>query len=149
MLKFKERLRLLRALNCVSQEQFAKALGISRMSVSHYEVGRNVPDIEVLQKTAKFFNVSTDYLLGLSDVKNTDAALQVICKELKLSEKAIEHLHNTKEYSDLILSSDEWSNFVIGVVQFLQDSENIEYRKFLATQRLLMLLDNVNVYRVP
>ena len=48
MFKFKERLQLLRMSNGVSQEKFAKALGISRMSVSHYETGNRTPDIEVL-----------------------------------------------------------------------------------------------------
>jgi len=145
MLGFSERLQLLRALNKVSQEQLAKALGVSRMRVSHYEVGRNVPDSDFVIKAAKYFNVSADYILGLSDVKNTDTDLQAICKELNLSEKAVENLRNTKEKAvDLMLGSDEWNNFIDGVAQFLRSNENTEYQKFLATQRFLKLLDSVS-----
>ena len=145
MLGFSERLQLLRGLNGVSQEKFAKALNISRISVSHYETGLRTPDIDVLQKTAEFFNVSADYLLGLSDVKNTDMDLQAICKALNLSEKAVENLRNTKEKAaDLVLSSDEWSEFIDGVSSVLKNKDDIECQKFIATQRFLKMLDDVS-----
>ena len=145
MLGFSERLQLLRALNGVSQERFAKALNISRISVSHYETGLRTPDIEVLKKTSEYFGVSADYLLGLSDVKNTDVDLQTICKALNLSEKAVENLRNAKEKAmDLILSSDDWSEFVDGVTQYLQGGGDIEYRKFIVAQQVLNMLDNIN-----
>ena len=144
MLQFKERLQLLRALNGVSQQNFANAINISRMSVSHYENGTRNPDINVLQKTAQFFNVSADYLLGLSDVKNTDTDLQAICKALNLSEKAVENLRTTKDsVVDLILSSAQWNNFVDGVSLFLQNTGDFDYQKFLASQRLFNMLDDV------
>ena len=146
MLGFGERLQLLRALNGVSQEKFAKALNISRISVSHYETRLRTPDIDVLLKTAEFFGVSADYLLGLSDVKNTDTDLQAICKALNLSEKAVENLRNAKEKAvNLMLSSGEWSEFVDGVAQYLQGGENVQYKKFIATQQLLKMLDSLAV----
>jgi len=146
MLEFKERLQLLRALNGVSQEKFAKAIGVSRMSISHYETGSRKPDIEVLLKTAEFFGVSADYLLGISDVKNIDADLQAICKTLKLSEKSIENLRNSKGKSvNLMLNSDEWNAFADSVSDVLKGKKDAEYLKFVATQRFLKMLDSLNV----
>ncbi|MCL2838150.1 MAG: helix-turn-helix domain-containing protein [Oscillospiraceae bacterium] len=144
MLEFKERLQLLRALNKVSQEDFAKALNISRGAVSGYETGIRTPDIDVLQNTAEFFGVSADYLLGISDVKNTDTDLQAICKALNLSERAVENLRNTKgKTTDLLLNSDEWNVFIDSISEVLKSKKDVEYKKFLATQCLLKMLNEI------
>ena len=42
---------------------------ISQASISKYEVGSAEPDIGTIIKLAEYFNVSTDYLLGVSEVK--------------------------------------------------------------------------------
>ena len=59
----------------LSQMALAKILGISQQTIGSWETGRTSPDLETLVKIAKFFNVSTDYLLGISDSfdkKNTE-----------------------------------------------------------------------------
>lgn len=47
-----------------TQEEIASKIGVSRARYSHYENGRSEPDMEILQKMADYFAVSTDYLLG-------------------------------------------------------------------------------------
>ncbi len=42
-------------------------LNIKQQSYSRYEYGTGEPNLETLVKLAKFFEVSTDYLLGLVD----------------------------------------------------------------------------------
>jgi transcriptional regulator with XRE-family HTH domain len=59
----------LRKAKNLTQQRLAIELGIDQASVSSYESGKYFPTVEVLIKLAKFFSVSTDYLLGLSDVK--------------------------------------------------------------------------------
>lgn len=54
----------------VSQEKLARALGIKRQTVSLYKTGQSSPDVEKLSLIAEFFNVSSDWLLGLSDFRN-------------------------------------------------------------------------------
>lgn len=54
-----------------SQESIATTLGVSRASYSHYENDRVEPDIKLIQRMAKHFNVSTDYLLGRTDNKHS------------------------------------------------------------------------------
>ncbi len=50
----------------ISQEEAAKALGITQQSYSRYERGGNELGYDALIKFAKFFDVSIDYLLGNS-----------------------------------------------------------------------------------
>lgn len=50
-----------------TQEDVAKAVGVSRAAYSHFENNRNEPDNETLKKLAQYYDVSIDYLLGKSD----------------------------------------------------------------------------------
>ena len=67
MEKFRERLRELRKENQLSMKQLANAIGTSDVAVNNWENGINEPKISYLFKLAKFFNVTSDYLLGLED----------------------------------------------------------------------------------
>lgn len=49
-----------------NQKQFAEAIYISPSAVSQYETGHTMPSRETLDRIARYFNVSTDYLLGTS-----------------------------------------------------------------------------------
>ena len=66
---FSERLKQLRTEMNWNQDVVAKSLGISRASLINYESGIRIPDIELLYKIADVFQVSTDYLLGKSNLK--------------------------------------------------------------------------------
>lgn len=69
-LTFGERLRQLREERNLTQKAIAGIIGISPRMVSFYESGAHFPREEgTLLKLAQFFGVSTDYLLGYSDVR--------------------------------------------------------------------------------
>jgi len=55
----------LRMVNNKSQNEMAKILHISQSTISNWEAGRQIPEIPMLITIAKYFEVSTDYLLGL------------------------------------------------------------------------------------
>lgn len=59
-------------------------LGISRASLGYYESGERKPDAEILSRIAKYYKVSSDYLLGLND-EETDNCFNRI-KELRIEE---------------------------------------------------------------
>lgn len=65
MLRIKE-LRERRNLN---QEGLAQKISVSQSTISAYEVGERTPDLSTLISLAQFFDVSVDYLIGLSNVK--------------------------------------------------------------------------------
>lgn len=58
-----EKISTLRKQNGWSQEELAEKLDISRQSVSKWELGATIPDIDKIIKMSKLFGVSTDYLL--------------------------------------------------------------------------------------
>jgi len=64
---FAMRLHNLRSQNGVSQAELGDEIGISRGSISFYENEDRVADIETLLKLCRYFNVSADYLIGISD----------------------------------------------------------------------------------
>lgn len=72
MVDFGHRLKTLRTHANISQGVLAERLGISKSAISSYENGIILPSYEVLMKTARIFNVSTDYLLGMDKRYNID-----------------------------------------------------------------------------
>ena len=64
---FGERLRELRNRQSVSQMQLANALGLTQNSIAMMERGYRGTTIEKVVLLAKYFHVSADYLLGITD----------------------------------------------------------------------------------
>lgn len=64
---FLKRIKELRVDNDFKQFQIALYLGISQNTYSQYESGRRSIPIELLIDLCKFYNVSSDYILGLSN----------------------------------------------------------------------------------
>ena len=62
---FAQRLKSLRKEIGLSQEALAKKLNLDKSTIAKYETEKISPSIEMLIIFAKFFKVSTDYLLGL------------------------------------------------------------------------------------
>ena len=67
------RLRELRKNAGLSQKDFAKDFGSAQNTVSQWETGARSIDDDTLCKLAAYFDVSVDYLLGLSDNKKSPA----------------------------------------------------------------------------
>lgn len=64
---FGNRIKSLRQLKDVSQEELGRFLGLSKQTISGIETGYRATTIEVSIALADFFNVSLDYLVGRSD----------------------------------------------------------------------------------
>ena len=74
---FGERLKKLRQEKEVTQVEIGELLGVGRRMVSFYESNKHFPsDAESLIKLSAYFNVSLDYLLGTSDIRNYDDMLK-------------------------------------------------------------------------
>ena len=72
---FADILKQLRRQKKLNQKQFANQIFISPSAVSQYETGRIMPSRETLERIAKFFDVSTDYLLGTSSIAEIEELL--------------------------------------------------------------------------
>ena len=63
------RIKYLREDSDLTQQQIADSLHIKQNTYCQYETGRRQIPIELLIALAKYYKVSTDYILGLTDVK--------------------------------------------------------------------------------
>ena len=66
---FGDTIKSLRLSNNLSQVQLAQNLDVSKQTVSNWENNNILPSIEMLVKIAKYFSVSTDFLLELNSRK--------------------------------------------------------------------------------
>lgn len=66
------RIKILREEKGLKQEDLAKEMSVSPSTIGMYEINKREPNNELVLKLAEFFNVSTDYLLGKSDIRNPE-----------------------------------------------------------------------------
>lgn len=65
------RIKLLREENDIKQKDLADYLNIGKSTLSQYESNQRIPSDEIKNKIADYFNVSLDYLMGKSNIKES------------------------------------------------------------------------------
>lgn len=113
-----EQLKIIRKANKFTQQGLADAIGIERSTYASYETGRNKPDVNLLSKIAKVFDVSSDYILEI----DTTVPLNVEDISVKYKKKSGNKLVST-------LSKEEKS--VLAKYRLLSDSKKTELVDFL------------------
>ena len=98
----KIRIKELRQLNNVSQGDLAKATGLTRQAISNYENNERMPNKEILEKLANFFNVSVPYILGAYSKKEI---LEVL-KNSYISESKKSSLSYSEKISEVSFNVD-------------------------------------------
>lgn len=76
-----QRIKQLRDKEGLTQKDLAKQLGIQPRTLGFYETGDRNPPIDILKKLASFFDVSIDYLLGITDIPNLYKEKETIEKQ--------------------------------------------------------------------
>ncbi len=135
---FPTRLRELLDTPGETQGKLADAVGVNRQSIGQWKDGITSPDINALNKIADYYNVSSDYLLGRTDVKFPDIEMQAIHEITGLPENAIKNIcaitsmmYNYKE------TFDEETNKV--VVEFTKEPKDI-LSEILQSEGLMALI---------
>jgi len=80
----------------IPQTSLAEHIGVTRQAVSAYSLGVSLPDIDKFEGIANYFEVSTEYLLGRTEVKKADASKQAAAEYLGLSEGALDAICDLK-----------------------------------------------------
>lgn len=106
-LPFATRLRNLLDERGTTITALSKVLGISRQAVSQYADGTGQPNVDKLRMIADYFGVSTDYLVGLSDIPTRNETIRGIHEKTGLWEDAISSL-----MVDHYVSDSETTDFV-------------------------------------
>lgn len=96
-----KRIKSLREEKSISQLELAKILNIGNTTLSQYESDKRIPSDIVKKKMAEYFDVSLDYLMGMTDIKNTGTEndipqeytdkYKVTKKDIKQHDEVIKH----------------------------------------------------------
>lgn len=89
------RIKQLREKPGLIQEILAAELGITQQMLSKYEKDVTLIKVDILKKIAAYFNVTTDYLLGVSDVKRD------LQRQMKMNETLDEFYDLVEVYKEL------------------------------------------------
>lgn len=87
-MKTGEKIRYLRIKSNLTSKELSRILNISESSISLYENDKRKPSIKLIVKMADFFNVSTDFLLGVSTntlselVKDTETDISTLLENI-------------------------------------------------------------------
>lgn len=113
-----ERLKQLRIKNGLKQQELANMFGLSSGTISFYESEQRKPDIDFIVAVAKYFDVSTDYLLGLTnatDKENIDISKVTGLNDFSLTilEQSLKETNNVAaEVIDTVICGGDFLRFV-------------------------------------
>jgi len=71
---FSERVKMLRESLGINQVEFGNKLNVSKQCISNWENSNIQPSIDMLERIARTFSVSTDFLLGLDDQQTVNVS---------------------------------------------------------------------------
>ena len=93
------RIKQLRNEKNINQDVLAKLLGLEIAGISKLETGRVPLKDEYIVKLSEYFNVSTDYLLGKTDIRNPGKQLDDVLNEamIGMSKEEYETLNETQK----------------------------------------------------
>lgn len=97
MVTFSQRLTDLRESKNLSKAETARRLEIPVSTYSNYEYGNREPDFETLNRIAKYYHVSVDYLLG-SDTTPTEPHPYDLADDEPLTYRGVELPDNLRTY---------------------------------------------------
>lgn len=82
-MEFSEKLIALRKGRELTQEQLAEQLNVSRQSISKWESGQVIPDVEKIVELSKAFDVTLDYLLKPSEIDELSVKTDMLEQQQK------------------------------------------------------------------
>ena len=125
-----------------SQEQLAEQLDISRQSVSKWESGTSIPDLERIVKLSEIFSVSTDYLLK-DEIETVDETLTVIeetAENVKEENRRSVSLEEAGGYMELVEKSAK--NIALGVLLCILSPTALILLAGLVDERVIAMSDD-------
>lgn len=137
-----KRLKELRTSEGLTQQELAKILNVSSMSISFYENEQRKPDSDFIISVSKYFGVSTDYLLGLinaKDKENIDISKVTGLNDFSLTilEKSSKEKNNTA--ADIINTIVGMSSFKM-LVNLINDKDIKEVQEDIADSKIKDIL---------
>ncbi len=109
-----KRIRECRKALSLTHKTLGERLNQNRAIISYYENAKRRPNIEILVELAEIFSVSTDYLLGLTDVKSTETDIKAMCDYTGLTEESLSFLSETtdKEIINFLFGTEKGQEYL-------------------------------------
>lgn len=101
IMSFGKKLRSLREEKRLSQVELSKKLNVTSQALSQYELGKRIPDAEMIIRIADFFDVSVDYLLDRTNERITVDNMKAILASDSAFARALDKLTTRKELQEL------------------------------------------------
>src|SRR5690554_4840510 len=101
IMSFGKKLRSLREEKRLSQVELSKKLNVTSQALSQYELGKRIPDAEMIIRIADFFDVSVDYLLDRTNERITVDNIKAILASDSAFARALDKLTTRKELQEL------------------------------------------------
>lgn len=117
------RIKQLREKRGLIQEILAAELGITQHMLSKYERDVTFIKVDILKKIAVYFNVTTDYLLGLSEVKRD------LQGQMKVNETLDEYYDLVEIYKNLDKYDQEMIWSIIQIIKKLDEKRKREQKR--------------------
>ena len=117
------RIKQLREKRGLIQEILAAELGITQQLLSKYERDITLIKVDILKKIAIYFNVTTDYLLGISDVKRD------LQGQMKMNETLDQYYDLVEVYKELDEYDQEMIWSIIQIVKKINEKKKIELKR--------------------
>ncbi len=80
-MNFSEKLLTLRKSKDLTQEQLAEQLNVSRQSISKWELGQAIPELDKIVELSNIFDVTMDYLLKPSEIDELSVKTEILEKQ--------------------------------------------------------------------
>ena len=99
----------LRTSRNLTQVDVADQLNCNRQKIADWERGKSTPSADDIVSLTRIFEVSADYLLGITQAATNDKSIQAVCEYTGLSNKAVEVITNNstiREILNFFLNSD-------------------------------------------
>ncbi len=136
----------------LNQDDVAHAVGITRASLSYYEKGERSVDVEILFKLSVFYDVSIDYLFGLSGKTSPKRKHEYTLEMayLGFSLVAIDEFWKNPDFVNMMnefIAHDEFNTFK-QLIHFNKDFDNKlyskNYKSFLISQLLYSMIADIS-----
>lgn len=124
-----------------THQDVAKGVDVTRQAVGKWVKGESVPDVLTAGKLANFFNVSVDYLAGISPHKTQDINLSVACDYIGISVDVAKTIKDQIEHFDTSMGA-EYSIRCTEVVSKILTSDTF----WDIAQTLIYMNTDSNIY---
>jgi transcriptional regulator with XRE-family HTH domain len=129
-----KRIKLLREEHGLSQVKLGQILNVSQQAIGKWEKGIAEPNSETIRAMADYFDVSSDFLLGKSNIRNPFEAADKISDALGEDEELFEFWETLRQREDLKLLFKQTKDLkpkdiqqIIRIIKAIEDEEEKEW----------------------